>query len=71
MGELVACFLRARAEDRPCCDMLKAHVRARLSPQKTPAHWIWVESWPMTGSGKIQKFALRDAYLRGEHVPAG
>ncbi len=70
-GEIAACFLRARAEERPCCDTLKAHVRARLSPQKTPAHWIWVESWPMTGSGKIQKFALREAYLRGEHVPAG
>ncbi len=69
-GEIAACFLRARAEERPCCDTLKAHVRARLSPQKTPAHWIWVEAWPMTGSGKIQKFALRDAYLRGEHVPA-
>jgi len=24
-----------------------------ISPQKTPAHWIAVDDWPLTGSGKI------------------
>jgi fatty-acyl-CoA synthase len=42
-------------------------VRDRLSPQKTPAYWIWVEEWPMTGSGKIQKFAMAEAFTRGEY----
>jgi acyl-CoA synthetase (AMP-forming)/AMP-acid ligase II len=45
---------------------LKAFIRERLSPQKTPAYWIWVEEWPLTGSGKIQKFKLREAYEAGE-----
>ncbi|MEO6216718.1 MAG: hypothetical protein ABIO86_11855 [Sphingomonas sp.] len=48
-------------------EALKAFIRARLSPQKTPAHWVWVEGWPLTGSGKIQKFMLREAFLRGDH----
>jgi fatty-acyl-CoA synthase len=40
-----------------------------LSPQKTPNLWIEVKSFPMTGSGKIQKFALRDMFERGELTP--
>ena len=50
----------------PADASLKAFVRERLSPQKTPAHWIWVDEWPLTGSGKIQKFKLREAFERGE-----
>lgn len=67
LGEIVACFMRGPG-DRPSCAALKAHIRERLSPQKTPALWIWVDSWPLTGSGKIRKFALREAYLKGEHA---
>ena len=47
---------------------LAAHCRERISPQKTPAHWIEVSEWPMTGSGKIQKFVLRDRFVNGEFV---
>lgn len=70
LGELVACFMRARAAERPEPETLKAFIRERLSPQKTPAFWIWVDQWPMTGSGKIQKFALREAFLRGDYGAA-
>lgn len=66
-GELVACFMRAADGGKPAPEELKAFVRERLSPQKTPAYWIWVDDWPLTGSGKVQKFALRDAFERGEH----
>ena len=70
-GELVACFMRcsegsSRPED---CD-LKAFVRERLSPQKTPQHWVWVDQWPLTASGKIQKFRLRDSFVAGEYEAA-
>ena len=53
-------ILRPRGPERPPPLELKAFIRERLSPQKTPAFWIWVDQWPMTGSGKIQKFMLRD-----------
>ncbi len=66
-GEIVACFMRlAEGAERPSDDELKAHVRERLSPQKTPAHWVWVSEFPLTGSGKIQKFALSEMFVRGE-----
>ncbi len=65
-GEQVACFMRAGGDERPDNAALKNFIRDRLSPQKTPAFWIWVEDWPLTGSGKIQKFKLREAYERGD-----
>ena len=65
-GEIVAAFLRlAEGAQRPSDDELKAFVRERLSPQKTPAHWVWVEEFPLTGSGKIQKFALAESFAKG------
>ncbi len=65
-GEQVACFMRASGEEKPDGAMLKAFIRERLSPQKTPAFWIWVDEWPLTGSGKIQKFKLREAFEAGK-----
>ncbi len=66
-GEQVACFMRAGPGGPASPAELKAFIRERLSPQKTPAFWIWVETWPLTGSGKIQKFRLREQFERGEH----
>lgn len=65
-GELVACFMRATDGPKPEAAELKAFIRERLSPQKTPAYWIWVDEWPLTGSGKIQRFALRDQFVEGK-----
>jgi len=67
-GEQVACFMRATGEACPGNDELKAFIRERLSPQKTPAFWVWVEEWPLTGSGKIQKFKLREAFENGDYA---
>ncbi|MCB2112846.1 MAG: AMP-binding protein [Parvularculaceae bacterium] len=68
-GEEVACFMRVEALARPDAAELKAFIRKRLSPQKTPAYWIFVDEWPLTGSGKIQKFKLAEAFQRGEFDP--
>jgi fatty-acyl-CoA synthase len=36
-----------------------------MSAQKTPVKWYEVTVWPLTGSGKIQKFVLRDQAVSG------
>ena len=67
-GEIVAAFLRmADGAQRPEDGELRAFIRERLSPQKTPAHWVWVNEFPLTGSGKIQKFAMAEAFAKGEY----
>ena len=66
-GEVIAAFVRTEGGQELDRDALHAHCRARLSPQKTPTVWCRVEAFPMTGSGKIQKFRLRDGYLAGQY----
>jgi fatty-acyl-CoA synthase len=66
-GEVIACFIRGRSADTFSASELKAFVRERLAPQKTPSYWICVDDWPLTGSGKIQKFKLKEAFEAGQY----
>ena len=70
-GEQVACFIKAKSDHAFTAAELKAFVRERLSPQKTPAYWIVVTDWPMTGSGKVQKFKLAEMFEAGEFEVLG
>jgi len=47
-------------------DELHDYMREHLAPHKTPRHWFVVEAMPLTGSGKIQKFKLREQWAKGE-----
>ena len=47
---------------------LARHVRCDLAAPKTSAHWIVLDAFPLTGSGKIQKFVLRGRYLQGDYA---
>ncbi len=67
-GEVVACFVRLAPGAKLDPMALRAHCRALIAPQKTPAHWIAVDEWPLTGSGKIQKFVLRERFVAGHYA---
>jgi acyl-CoA synthetase (AMP-forming)/AMP-acid ligase II len=67
-GEVVAAFIRPTDPAvPPRVAELRSHLRAVLSPQKTPTSWYTVSAFPLTGSGKIQKFAIREAWEQGGH----
>jgi fatty-acyl-CoA synthase len=63
-GEVVAAFIRPRAGVRPTEEELFAYCRAHLAPYKTPRHWRFLDAFPQTPSGKVQKFVLRERFLR-------
>lgn len=64
-GEIIAAFIRTE-NNIPLDEVaLRQHCRTHMSPQKTPVVWTRVGAFPLTGSGKIQKFKLRDQYLEG------
>ena len=65
-GEIVVAFLRRAPGAALEKASLVAHCRAHLAAFKTPAHWVEVDGWPLTGSGKIQKFVLRERFVAGE-----
>ena len=39
---------------------LVGHCKGRLASYKVPRHWRFVEAFPMTVTGKVQKFRLRE-----------
>ena len=40
-------------------------LNIRWTYQKIPRYFQFVESYPMTASGKVQKFALREQAIKG------
>ncbi|WP_028654483.1 AMP-binding protein [Nocardioides sp. J54] len=68
-GEQVGAVLRLRpGHERPSVADLTSFVRKQIAPHKTPTHWAFVEDLPMTPTGKIQKFVLRDQMRAGTLV---
>ena len=64
-GEVIAAFILSD-QSLDVAD-LRTHCRAHLSAQKTPSIWVHVQNFPLTGSGKVQKFAIRDKFLAGNY----
>jgi fatty-acyl-CoA synthase len=65
-GEQVAAFVRL-APGAKCTEQeLFALVREKLAHYKSPRHWRFVGEFPLTPSGKIQKFVLREKWEKGE-----
>jgi fatty-acyl-CoA synthase len=60
-GEVVAAFVRTAPGAAVGVEELRAFCRDRLAAYKTPARWEFVEAFPLTPSGKIQKYLLRDS----------
>lgn len=59
-GEIVAAAVVLRGDASGAEESLRAHCRERLSAFKVPERWFVVDEFPMTASGKVQKFVLRE-----------
>lgn len=65
-GEEVAAIIRPADPSRPpTAEELRTHCRAQIARFKAPALWAFVEAYPTTAAGKIQKFALLDEIVAG------
>jgi fatty-acyl-CoA synthase len=67
-GEVPAAFVRPATGQTPDADDLFAYCREHLAPYKAPRHWRFVEQFPQTPSGKIQKFVLREQFVREQRA---
>ena len=65
-GEAVAAFVRPAPGATIDKNEMFAYMREHLAPHKTPRHWYAMSEFPLTGSGKIQKFKLRELSTSGE-----
>jgi fatty-acyl-CoA synthase len=65
-GEQVGAIVRLRdGATRPSPEELRSWCRERIAAHKAPTQWFFTDSFPMTPSGKIQKFVLRDQIEAG------
>lgn len=58
-GEVVAAFVVPRSRGTFDPASLTDFLKSRLARFKVPQHWFPVDSLPMTATGKVQKFLLR------------
>lgn len=58
-GEEIMAWIRPRPGATPSEAQLTTHCRAHLAAFKVPRYWRFVETFPMTVTGKIQKYRLR------------
>ncbi len=59
-GEDTVAFVRLKAGWTATPLELKRYCRERIASNKVPAHFFITEQYPLTASGKVQKFKLRE-----------
>lgn len=66
-GEQVVAALRFKPDAQACsAEDLKLFCREQMAPHKAPEQWFACEAFPLTGSGKVQKFRLKDQARKQE-----
>jgi fatty-acyl-CoA synthase len=61
-GEVVAAFVRPAPGGTVTGAELEQYLRPLLARHKIPREWHFVEDFPLTPSGKIQKYVLKERY---------
>ena len=59
-GQVVGAAVQLREGGTARAEELEAHVAARIAHFKVPRRWHFVESFPLTPSGKIRKVEMRE-----------
>jgi fatty-acyl-CoA synthase len=62
-GEVVGAFIILHEEANLTEEIVKDFCRGKIARHKIPKYVFFVDEFPMTGSGKIQKFKLKDIAL--------
>ena len=58
-GEELLAVVIPRVGEQVTEEELRVYCKGQISHQKTPRYFQLVESYPLTASGKVQKFVLR------------
>ncbi|KJS13071.1 MAG: AMP-binding protein [Peptococcaceae bacterium BRH_c8a] len=59
-GEEVAAFIQVKAGETTTEDEIKEFCKGKIARHKIPAFILFVDEYPSTASGKIQKYKLRE-----------
>ncbi|MEJ7893953.1 MAG: AMP-binding protein [Solirubrobacteraceae bacterium] len=70
-GEEIAAFVILREGATLDTDGVRAYCQGQIAHYKVPRHVLFVEEFPMTVTGKVQKYKLRDHGIAQLGLPAG
>ena len=70
LGEIVVAWIRLKAGQTADEEEIRTFCRERLAYYKIPEHIRFVESFPMTLSGKVQKFKMREFEIAARGLEA-
>ena len=59
-GEEVMAWVKLREGAKQTGEELAAWCKGRIASYKIPRHWKFVDSFPMTVTGKVQKFKMKE-----------
>ena len=59
-GEEVMAWVKLREGARSSGEELAAWCKGKIATYKVPRHWKFVDAFPMTVTGKVQKFKMRE-----------
>ncbi len=59
-GEEVMAWVKAKPGVTLTAEELRKHCTGRISTYKVPRYWKFVDAFPMTVTGKVQKFRMRE-----------
>lgn len=62
-GEQIAAWVKLRERESATKDDIKNYCREQIAHYKVPAHIRFVNEFPMTVTGKIQKFVMRNTMI--------
>lgn len=63
-GEEVSAFIILKEGETATAEEIKDYCKGKIARYKVPHHIQFIEQYPMTASGKIQKFKLRELALK-------
>lgn len=68
LGETVLAWIKLKEEETATEDEIREFCRGRIAHFKIPQHIRFVESFPMTVSGKVQKFRIREQEIEARDL---
>jgi fatty-acyl-CoA synthase len=60
IGQEVVAWIKLKEDTQLSLEAVAAHLQAHLAEEKTPRYYKFVNEFPMTGSGKVQKFKMAE-----------
>ena len=69
-GEELMAWVKPRPGATLTGEELRAFCKGKIATYKIPRYWKFVDGFPMTVSGKVQKFRMREQAVKELHLEA-